>query len=157
MRILLVAISCMLILASCDKSRGHRGVSEDIKESKKRGVFAREYTVPQNPFIINDSLQIFVEEAWLEYRWGYGDRGSTIESPSGGYQLNVNSRDVDLMGFPFQWHIGAFPRSSWRSSSHSSMMIDLDRIPSDTLRYPVYTGRHAPDTVLLGEFVLIAL
>ena len=64
-------ILILMFLNACNTFTGHRGASECIDESLKRKVFIAEYTTLPNPYIINDSLNITVREAWLEKRWAY--------------------------------------------------------------------------------------
>jgi hypothetical protein len=70
-------LNILLLIAfifGCDNQVGHRGVSSDISESKKRGVFLAECKGITNPVKINDSLQITINEAWLEKQWAHSSK-----------------------------------------------------------------------------------
>jgi hypothetical protein len=159
--ILLPIIGLIVYLQSCSTPAGHTGVSMDIKESKKRDVFVKEYTVVPNPYKINDSMQITVKEAWLEDHWRYGKQESeTFERD--GYQICVNSIKEDVGNYnAVSWCIGIDFEKNLRSSSNSSLMGDFKMLPGDTIEYIVQKGDNLSvyDTVgrvILGKFVLVA-
>jgi hypothetical protein len=48
------AVLLIAIAQGCHWQDGLHGVSDDVAESKKRGVFVCEYAAPTNPVVIND-------------------------------------------------------------------------------------------------------
>jgi len=140
---LFFAILILCLQYSCETPAGHIGVSQDIKESKKRKVFIAEYTTMPNPYKINDTLQITVKEAWLEKK----------------YQVCINSEKKDITGiFSYDWMIGTYVEKTMRPSSFSSLMGDFKKLPGDTIEYTVQKGDNLSDNgdkIIIGKFVLI--
>lgn len=154
---LLQYFSIILFLA-CNDLPGHRGESENITESKKRGVFICEYKTLTNPYQINDTLQIYIKEAWLEEQWAYPQNtNNTIKT--GGFQLCINSNKESLKGIDIDWTIGVNSELYFRESSASSLISDLVVISkNDTIVYLVQAGDNLSDTgekKIIGKFVLI--
>lgn len=145
-------------LTACNNSAGHSGASNDIAESKKREVFIDEYIAVPNPYKINDTLQITVNEAWIERQWAYSqDTETTIITE--GYQLCINSVESDLYGINSKWKIGVEANKYIRSSSKRSLIGNLNELPvEDTLVYPVQKGNKLSSGSIkevIGYFVLV--
>jgi len=148
----------ILIFSSCYSQEGHRGASDNIEESKKRKVFICEYTVSENPYKINDTLQITVLEAWLEKQWQYPkDPNGTV--PYDEYQLIINSKEEDIKGLDATWSIGIDADKYIRTCSKSDLMSDFKTLPKDTIEYLVEKGSQfmgeIPKENIIGKFVLI--
>ena len=58
---LFLIIICLQITSSCNSQQGLRGASSNIEESKKNGIFIHEYFVLENPYKINDTLNITIK------------------------------------------------------------------------------------------------
>jgi hypothetical protein len=128
----------LLLFISCETPAGHTGVSNDIDDSKKRGVFISEYVVNPNPYKINDSLQITVKEAWLERRWRYGkNEDETLTFPPENYQLCINTVEEDIKNAASKWTIGLNGDKYIRTSGRNSLMGDFQNMPGDTIKYEV--------------------
>jgi hypothetical protein len=154
-----ICLLFLILFTSCYNSfNSDSCVSATIKESKKREVFVCEYVVPQNPYIINDSLKIEVKEAWLEKKWSYGNlKSTTVLNNSGGYQLHLIAKKENFEDYDFGWTIGDQFRNSFRSSSDYSILLDANNIPPDTLIFKVVKGEVLKNShnIVIGKFVLI--
>jgi len=156
---LFFAILILCLQYSCETPAGHIGVSQDIKESKKRKVFIAEYTTMPNPYKINDTLQITVKEAWLEKKWAYPKNLDETIDLEDEYQVCINSEKKDITGiFSYDWMIGTYVEKTMRPSSFSSLMGDFKKLPGDTIEYTVQKGDNLSDNgdkIIIGKFVLI--
>jgi hypothetical protein len=159
-------IILFFLLSGCESGsvNGYLAVSSSIRESKERNVFIQEYTVPQNPFIINDSIHIHVKYAWLEHTWRYkGLQGDSTKIEKNGYQLIIRSDTSSLSNYTESWLIGTRTDSNFRFSSIDGIMTDLKGIPEhDTLSWDVQQGRDLSylskdEKTMLGHFILIAV
>jgi hypothetical protein len=147
------------IFISCESPSGHGGISQDMKDSKKRGVFIAEYKVYPNPYKINDTLQITVKEAWLEKRWMHGkNEEETLLFQPENYQLCINTVEEDVKNMYFDWTIGINGDKYIRSSNESSLVGDFENMPGDTIEYKVQKGNNLSDNgkkIIIGKLVLI--
>jgi hypothetical protein len=159
-----VMLSFILIILSqiwggCETPQGHRGASANISESKKRGVFIKEYTTYPNPYKINDTLKLNVKEAWLEKKWASGrtyDKTKLYGIES--YQLSINTTEEEIKGCAITWTIGIDFDKNLRPSSTNSLIGDFKTITPDTINFKVQKGDNLSDSeqkVILGDFVLI--
>jgi len=151
-----IAFLLLVVCMSCVNSlTGHRGVSNNINESKKRKVFIKELCAPSNPYVINDTLKIKIRCAWLEQQWAYPTNlDETILSEN--YQLIIES-DESVKGIPTSWQIGNSFVESFRSCGDKSIMTDIKDLPkSDTLTWDVTLGRKYDKSRIIGKFILIA-
>lgn len=62
---LFVANSC----CSLDPYPEDEGVSTSVKESKNAGAFLAEYSITPNVIVVNDSITLRFNEAWIENSW----------------------------------------------------------------------------------------
>lgn len=113
----------IFLLISCSNSKGHRGVSENIAESRKRNVFISEYEIAQNPFRINDTLSLKVNKIWVEKQWAYGDE-ETETIISEGYQMVILT-DTDLKSYSSTWLIGVNGDRYFRTCGTKCLMSDF--------------------------------
>lgn len=153
----IILLALLSLFLCCDNGAGFSGVSNNIKESKGRGVFIQEYEVIPNPYKINDSLQITVKEAWIENSWGHSkDPANTVKGEK--YQLCINSLATDLKGFSFDWSIGNNFKDNFRISGKNSLMVDRNTLPTDSIiKYSVFQGEFLlSDTskIPIGKFEL---
>jgi len=142
--------------------KGMEGISADIGESKKRGVFVHKYLPPQNPYKINDSLSVYVKSAWLEHKWTYTGSFNTQETSidSEGFTLIVISDGKSLKGFDNNWLIGAKEDSTFYGGYGSSMTTNFDKLPTtDTIVWNVQSGDHDQSIpkIVIGKFSLVLL
>ena len=151
-------IMITIMLVSCDTLSGHRGLSENISESKERGVFVAEYKPPSNPVIINDTTKITITDAWLERQWAYDKKGKAIIFNDELFQLCVNTREADIQYLGETWSIGVDFNQSIRKSGEASLIGDFSKLPLDTIIYKVQDGTELSKNykkVIIGNFVLI--
>lgn len=157
---LTIIISIVSLFYSCETPAGFPGISEDIEDSKKRGVYICEYIVKPNPYYINDSLHITVKEAWLERHWAHGKtKDITLLYPEPSYQLciNMEESEKDLKGIGFDWYIGIDFEKNMRTCGDNSLVSDFKTVPGDTIEYKVQKGEELSDNyekIIIGEFVL---
>jgi len=138
-RISVILASCVIILLflGCYTLEGSRGVSSNIEESKKRRVFVCEYETAQNPYFINDSIIIDVDEMWLEERWAYGSRVEETLNTSD-YQLIIDVKGEETFkNYISSWVIGVDGSLYFRPAGKKSLMCDLTSLPQDTISIPV--------------------
>ena len=158
MVLLSLFLTCFLgITSSCNTLKGHNGVSADIEESKKRGVFISEYQALQNPYIINDSLKINVKSAWLEKRWKYPENlNETILVE--GYQLIIITKKKDISGFGQTWRIGLDGDRYFRVCGEECIITDFKEAPKEEKEiWQVQKGAELYDGaehLIIGKFVL---
>lgn len=152
-------LSICFLFVNCETPSGHIGVSNDIKESKKRNVFISEYTCSPNPYKINDTLQITIKEAWVEHRWFHSlKEEETLIDTDGDYQLCINTNEKDLIGVCFDWTVGVDFYKNLRLSSKNSLLGDFKSVPTDTIEFKVQAGNtfnEDSSRKIIGKFVLI--
>ena len=153
-----LAVSCNWLLIN-----GSQGVSQNIEESKKRGVFIAEYKPITNPIKINDSIVINVKEAWLENEWQYsGIFSEGAKKAKDLYCLVVQTDTLSLKNYE-SWDIGSGNLESFDKDGNYDMqrLRNLfEFIPSkDTLSWPVRKSVHGIEArgsgAILGTFTLV--
>ena len=157
-------------LASCQidsNLSGNRGISNNIKESKKRGVFLSEYTTPQNPYMINDSIILNIQEAWLEVTWFYRkDLDKTLRGDK--FRICIlTTPEYSLKSYEERWFVengaggvrGVFGQVSRKYNFLSS---SFDNVPPDSMilsvrEGPVWDLRFRPELEkkIIGKLELI--
>ena len=143
-----------LMLLYCNTLSGHRGVSDNIDESKERKVFVKEINPRIKNCYINDSLSIFIKSAWVEKQWAYAKNTSNTIIYNR-YQLIIESDKNSINGLASRWQIGNSFVKSFRRCSKSAIMIDLDSIPNDeNLIWLVTKGHRFDSTQVIGKFDL---
>jgi len=155
-KLIFLIVSVLLILTCCDTLRGHKGVSNTINESKNRTVYISEYHTLTNPVILNDTLILNVDRIWLEKKWFYGERKSTIIGD--GYQLILSLKQDVKEDYSFSWTIGVDGNAYFRNCSKNSLMTDFDEYPSDTITWVVQAGDKLKDNfnpMIINNLVLI--
>lgn len=157
---MLNVLAIITLFISCETPAGHSGISNNIQESKRRGVFISEYTIQLNPYKINDSLDITIEEAWLEKQWAYGKHeDETKLYPTEEYQLCINSTEKDVKKYLYlDFTIGVESDKYMRSSSKESLVGDFKNLPGDTIKYEVQRGndlREGSKKNVIGNLILV--
>ncbi len=146
------------ILSSCNTLEGHRGASSEIEDSKKKGVFIQEYTC-ENPNIINDTLQILIDNAWLEREWYYGSNQSEIIVSDSSYQLIVQLTDASSFNsYSYSWLIGVEGNRYFRRCGRNCLITDFKNLPNDVESWPIQNGSYLNnenDKVIIGNFFLV--
>lgn len=142
----------------CNDSKGQDGISSDIRESKKRGVYICEYEPPKNPFIINDSMKIHVKSAWLEKTWKYpSNPNETVILKK--YQLIVISDPKDLVGNTEAWTIGIDYDRNFYGCGSECMITEFKELPTKEIEvWKVQQGyylNNEDEHKIIGEFKLI--
>lgn len=144
--------------SNCETPQGHSGASENIIDSKIRGVFIAEYRPPLNPIKINDTIKITVREAWIEHKWVYTKDRNGAHIINGKYQLCINTLEQDIAGVDFDWSIGIDFEKNMRSSGKNSLIGDFNQMPTDSIVYKVQKGNELSDNyekLIIGELILI--
>ncbi len=151
--LLLVSFSCCFNTLS-----GHIGLSNTIRESKKRDVFICEYTSLQNPIIISDSVKLVVTRAWLEQKWYYPQILRQTNTRKG-YQLVVEfANKKALAGYSLSWYICDNPKRYFRQSSNESLVTDFNELPNDLETWNIIKSdafiKQVDSSVIIGKFSL---
>jgi hypothetical protein len=158
MKIILIVLSIFTFMY-CNSIKGQWGVSKNIRESKNRKVFVKEYTTTPNPYRINDSIKLKVNEAWLEKNWTHGQNINETNVKEN-YQLCINTDDEDIIGINFDWTIGLDANLYMVPCGKSSLTGGFKRMPNDTIIYEVQRGGHLCESccekIIIGKFMLIA-
>lgn len=145
-----------LALTSCNLGAGFTGVSGSIAESKERKVFICEYMTSPNPYIINDSLHIFVKSAWLEKRWKQTKNFGTYDID--GYQLIIKAHADDLKNYDRYWSIGTDQERYIRTAGGGYMISNFDSLPTTVKEvWKVQEGiafHPSIEKKIIGEFAI---
>ena len=143
-----------LFFISCNDYQGQIGASNNIEESKKRHVYINEYRCNLNPYIINDSLRINVERAWVEKHWAYGHHASeTIHR--GGYQLIIKTVNTNLNNYNITWTIGLYGNHYIRGCGRDCLMSDFENLPDSIESWKVQRGNYldsSSEKEIIGQF-----
>ena len=150
-------IAILIAFSSCNFQQGHNGASNNIEESKDRGVFICEYTPLMNPYKINDTIILKIDEAWIEKKWKFPKNvnQTVVESE---YQLCINiapEKHIENLGI--EWSIGVDYDKNMRISSLTSLIGDFKTLPSDTIEYKVQKGDEFSNNyekIIIGKFIL---
>lgn len=144
------------LVSSCEIKSGQRSVALSIKESKKRGVFIREYTVNPNPYLVNDSIKLTVKEAWLEHKWYYTSIYGKIKKYENGFQIKVRMNEGDCLGNSYTYSIGKDDSFCLDNSYGHSLVGLMDEMPPDTIIYKIYSGVNTIniDRPVIGRLIL---
>ena len=155
--ILNFVILFLISLSSCNDFQNYPGVSDNIENSKKRGVYICEYEAHPNPMKINDTIVFNVEMAWLERQWKYGKNYNNT-NPMEGYQLVILTKDNIHKGFDKTWTIGIGFERHIRPCGKSCLMTDFEKLPiSNKEIWKVQGGRRLNAEavkIILGDFIL---
>lgn len=156
----MIVFTLIMLLSSfhsCNDLQNHPGASEDIKDSKKRGVFICEYEANPNPIKVNDSLTFDIREAWLERKWKYPENYNSTE-PTEGYQLIIITGNEIHKGATRTWSIGVNFDRYVRLCGNKCLITNFDKLPiSNKEVWKVQKGRNlkeGDEKVILGEFIL---
>ena len=154
-----IFISYLIItfsFGSCDW-QGRPAMSDNIKESKQRKVFIREYYAKPSLLKINDSIYFDVKDAWLEKQWKYGQKSGETDIING-FQLIIETKNKIPEGFDATWTIGVDYERHIRTCGTYCLMTDFDSLPNAEKEiWKVRTGwilkPEYPKTIL-GDFTL---
>ena len=142
MKCILLYLFCITIIISqnaCD-SQGHGGVSTNIKESKYRKIFIAEYEVKPNPYIINDTLNMKVLNAWIEKQWAYGKSPNETIIDNKTYQLVILVSSDNLKNYGYAWTIGIDGNRYIRTCGNNCLISDFNQPPKDLEEWKVQDG-----------------
>ncbi|ARN78769.1 hypothetical protein BST97_12620 [Nonlabens spongiae] len=134
------------MLSGCfEKDRG-RGISININDSKKRGVFITEYEIKQK-LILGDSIRISPSEVWLEKVWRYDpeDPSNSISKNNNTYQVVLTAEKetpFSVSGLSFKYTIGVNSNQYLRKCGETCLIGDLAEKPGDTLLYKLKKGAY---------------
>ncbi len=157
----LLILVLFISIYSCHENaiNGMLSASSDIKDSKKRGVFVKEYFGQTNRFKINDSLSITIKSAWLEHMWrGDGPNNEKAKAQDHGYQLIVITDKESLKNYRETWMIGLNEDGYFRRASEDAIIVDFKIQPkASILEWQVQNGyslsRNDKKTII-GKFAL---
>jgi len=142
---------------SCGDFQNQPGVSDDIKDSRRRGVYICEYIADPNPIKVNDTLVFDVKMAWLERRWKYLENYDDT-SPMDGYQLVILTENAIHKGFDKTWTIGIDFKRHIRPCGDKCLMTEFENLPiSNKEIWKLQAGRRLnpeAEKIILGDFTL---
>ncbi len=118
---LITFVLCCII--SCNTLRGHRGVSDSIKESKRRGVFICEYSPSGLTYQYDNKYDIIVNKAWLEKQWAYDANTNETIIIDSSYQLKIETNDKVQDSYGFEWRIGINGDHYIRTCGHNLLDV----------------------------------
>lgn len=148
----------LILLLNCNTLEGHRGISRNIAESKEREVFVTTYSMPTNPYRVNDSLTLYIKNAWLEKRWHYTKKQGESKSDSG-YRLIIESDSLSLKNYFQTWTIGIdYMRYFEINPNQNILHIEFDSLPSNREVFQVQKGSNLKkegNKIIIGTLVLI--
>jgi hypothetical protein len=124
---------------SCDQ-KGHGGVSNNIKESKKRNIFICEYEVNPNPYPVNDSLSIKILHAWVENQWAFGKLNDETITVKDKYQLVIEVQGNILQNYGISWTIGTDGNKYMRTCGSNCLITSFDQLPKNIENWEVQNG-----------------
>lgn len=134
-------------------------MSQTMEESKERGVFICEYTTPQNPFRINDSIQLHLKDCWLEKHWEHrkdSEKGTRVIA---GYSLIMEVAEEDILGYNKGWTISDDSVVRYfRKCGIECLMTDFDSLPQSREIWSVRSGKARLEIAknpIIGELILI--
>lgn len=146
-----IITSCRCILL-----KGHIGASQDIQESKKRGVFICEYAVEKNPYVINDTLKFNIKKAWLEKQWKYPSNCKETDIIDG-YQIEIETLDT-IKSYGKNWSIGITTKKYLRECGYKCLMGAFEQMPGDSITWMVQKSWRLDEKFpkeIIGEFKLV--
>lgn len=153
-----------LLLTGCHLFGGRSGTSASIRDSKKKGAFIKEYTVPENPYRINDSLSILIDEAWLEYEWTIPKYGWQKVEITSNYKLCLSIDEMYISHYLNYWRIGYEVTNCFtirrKGDKPDKQVLALwydDKMPEDIETFNVLKGvldKGISNDTILGHFEL---
>ncbi len=141
---------------------GGLGVSNSSQESIEKNIFINNYKPITNPTIINDTLSILIESAWLENSWRYaGKEAETAEIINdNSYQIKIITNSKGIKGFNTNWQIEKLSNSegSFYQGYLNSIVGTFSTKPeTDTLVLKILKGNEFDKEAkkILGEVILV--
>lgn len=136
------------------------GTTHSILDSKKLGVFVCEYKpLHKNPYPVNDSLQIIIEESWAERSWSYAKHGIWLFDGVDSFFINIKT-NANFNGYNFENHFQAMDDNGLGSTGPNLLQAQRSSLP-DTITYFLVKGHNIvnPDiqNSSIGEFKLVKL
>lgn len=153
----LISLCVLFSFIGCNTLHNHSGMSSNIIESKKRNVFIAAYKSISNPVYINDSLELFVKEAWMEKAWKYDDIFYGVTEIEG-FQLIVILKEELHPGYGKNWLIGIDGNRHFRFCGSNCLISDFDSLNNKDLElWKVQAGwklNADADKIIIGDFIL---
>lgn len=161
-------ILCMFVsnlFVSCNffVKNGDLGTSIGIADSKERKVFINEYKVAEQPIVVNDSVQIFIQSAWVEYVWRYtGEESqeSEIENPVA-HQLIIVCDTMSIQSYNKSWSIGNSKDSLFYGGYDNTLISRVKEYRGeDTLKWKLVPKRFQKNSLpqnSIGNLILIKI
>ncbi|MCU0440351.1 MAG: hypothetical protein MUC49_20870 [Raineya sp.] len=171
-KISMILVFAILLCSGCYHSGSGR--SDSSEHAKKIDVFTTKLKPLQNPIIINDTLQIYIKDVWIEKSWWYTEEGVLPSLKE--YQICVNTNVLSRYGpLEKEWFIGEKPCHPYAVFEYTGSLVNnekeklwgitmtLDSIPTkDTLIWDIkMIDEIQKDTFcihkykFLGKFTLI--
>ncbi len=143
-------------------STGGLGVSNSFQESIENNIFINEYKPITNPTIINDTLSILVQSAWLENRWRYAGKEAEIAEiiDDNSCQMKIITNSEGIKGYNTNWQIEKLSISdgSFYQGYLNSIVGSFSTKPeTDTLVLKILKGNDFEKGArnILGKLILV--
>ena len=125
---------------------GAGGYSDDIKESKERGVFLFEYEVKDNPLRLQNGRIIHFQQAWAEKAWTYPlfSNQTDIDDPPL-YSICITVTKEDIADYPHDgaWWIGDSPDTCFYRSNQGQLSLGRKRfLPQAFETFIIHKGEN---------------
>ncbi len=149
---------------------GAGGSSDDISESKRRGVFLWEYKPAKNPIRIRDGEYLDIVEVWAERSWIYPEFSRDTEIQPNIYQIVIKANPKGLYHYYERhfdhekpetainhWTIGVDYQWVFYMPSDENLMCEMYSLPDSCEVFPIQRGTDIGDRkphVIIGELRL---
>jgi hypothetical protein len=147
----------ILVFSGCDYGMFPE-MSDNIKESKSKGVFLCEYIPETNPLVLNDSIRLDIKEAWIENTWTYASYSKISTSPER-CQLIILTNNTLAEGYADTWAIGVDFDRYIRPCGYDCLMTNFDSLPvGNRETWKIQAGWHLnpeAEKIIIGELVLL--
>ena len=130
MKIYCIVILCILMI-SCDTLKGHRGINENIEESKTKQMFVKKYkllaNVNQYPF--NNFQDIWLEKDW--YHGGFYEK----DRIGNAFRLIIHTKESK--NYDTTWCVGMKNRDIFEYN-RNMIHYFIQEMPKDTINIFLY-------------------
>ena len=148
-----IAPGVLYLLSWNPTLEGAGGSSDDISESKRRGVFLWEYKPEKNPIRIRDGEYLDIVEIWAERSWAYPEFSRGTELRPKHFQIVIRARPEGLTHYYYNnfdgeeksssrhWTIGVNNRRVFYTRESGKLVHEQYQQPPDSCEvFPIQQG-----------------
>ena len=127
--------------------------SKTKTESIRRGVYICDVRLPNSPFLLNDTIDLEINEGWIEKSWCSGYFFWTT-LPDNGYMIRLKSRTFNPKNCALINHIDDISLGFFDGDFYCRLNFTPK---SDTITFNLYKKYliHNPDFNIIGNLKLI--